>query len=46
MGRGDNTRNTLRWARNRFCAFSVLLQVETRQVKQLCYSHMQEDNLV
>ena len=33
-------------AKNRFCAFSVLLQVEIRQVKQRCYSHIWENNLV
>ena len=45
-GIGDWVRNTLKWARNRFCAVSVLLQVETRQVNQRCYSHICEDNLV
>ena len=40
------TRNTLKWVRNRSCSVSVLLQVETRQVNQRRYSHMQEDNLV
>ena len=42
----DWVRNTLKWARNRFCGVSVLLQVETRQVNQRCYSHICEDNLV
>jgi len=39
-------RNTLKWARNRFCAVSVLLQAETRQVNQRYYSHIWENNLV